>query len=140
LPEQYQVTKDSYQNQMQPVEKVQAEVINPIKLEATDLINKYNTKSYDELKDIDTQYKNKYLEVTGTVESISDNKLVLENDNNDKWYSEWMGVKCCIENQQEQAELQQIQVGDEVIITGTCKGLDGMSVQMSDCYIGEMIK
>jgi hypothetical protein len=121
----------SYENTQQV--DVQPEVIkrNPIEVDAKYLLNQYsNAATYEQQQKVDNMYKGEYLDVIGTVESVTSDRIILQNDNNDKWYSEWMGVYCNIENQQELAELKQLQTGDEVSVIGLCKGLDGLTVQL----------
>jgi hypothetical protein len=142
--EQYQqplVSQNQSQNTLLDTPKTaeaKTEVINPIAITASDLLGKYsNATEYNDEKALNDFYKSKYLEITGVVESVADNTLILENDNNDKWYSDWMSVRCNIEDQHELTELNSIQIGKDVTVTGLCDGLDGLSVQMNNCYINE---
>jgi len=118
--------------------EIQTEVIrnNPIKINADYLINSYaEAETYEQEKALDELYKYKYLEVTGTVGSLTENRVVLESGSIDKWYGDWMGVKCDIEDQQELTELDNLQVGEEVTVMGYCQGLDAMSIRLYNCDI-----
>jgi hypothetical protein len=137
VPNQVQyenTTKSSSEDEIAKHDE-QIKVIDPIPVEAKEVLNDYaNATSYEEQKSVDALYKNQYLEVNGIVNEIVDqDTLTLDNENTNKWYSEWMSIECNFTEQTDLEKLQELQTGDQINIVGYCNGYDGLTVEMDNC-------
>lgn len=110
----------------------------PIEVEASNLLNSYaSAVTFEEELAVDDIYVDKLVEVTGVIESVDSTSITLKNESSEKWYGEWMTVKCAFDDQSELEQIKSVQAGEEVSISGICQGLDGLSVRVSDCDLLE---
>lgn len=109
---------------------------NPEKVDINDLLNEYNTAfTIDEVKALNGQYSNQYIEVTGEIRnkylgSIDGDFITLQGDND-----LGLSVRCNIEDYQEVIEAKQYSIGDEITVAGYCNGGNGLSVELNECKI-----
>lgn len=110
---------------------------NPIKIDATDLLKDYvNADNYEKQMEVDKLYKNKYIEVTGKFDDyVDEDTIKLLNEDNSKWYSSMMGIKCNFQDQNELLELKGIEHGDEITVLGYFEEYNGVSVVLENCEI-----
>lgn len=111
--------------------------INPIKVDAAEILKNYaNADNYEKQIEVDKMYKDKYIELTGKFDGyVDEDTIKLLNEDNSKWYSSMMGIKCNFKNQKELLELQGIEQGDEIIVIGYFSGYNGISVDLNNCEI-----
>lgn len=109
--------------------KKEEKKIEYIKVSAKDLINNYED---NELK-ADSMYKDKHLEITGTVDSIDKILGSISVTLGTGKDFEVTQISCYFDDKYE-ADVAELKKDSEVIITGLCEG-KGWNVDIKDCEI-----
>lgn len=84
-------------------------------------------------------YGDKRVQITGKIDSILENTIVVEVEDNEMFDLNYVGVFCSFSREDEQKKLSGLKKGQEITITGTCAGGDiaGVNVDLNNCVIND---
>ena len=84
-------------------------------------------------------YGDKRVKITGKIHSISEYILIIDIDDKTEDKTGYSGVFCGFTRSEEVEKLSSLKKGQEITITGTCKGRDivALNVDLDNCVINE---
>lgn len=129
------------------LDEIQEEILrnNATSYDATDFLNNIATLSFEDKTDFIESLEGQYVEMTGTIMSVSTDNLLYEdhftlgNTNPNSLVSLYGLISCDIEDKEQKEKLKEVEAGDIITVTGKYYNENPFSY-IGDCIITDIEK